>query len=354
MQKNVVIIWWTSWFWEWIAKYLLKNFPGKIKVTITWRNIQKWIEVSSKLWCYFSDDNISSVKDSDITIFSVPISSMDKSIKEIAPFLKEWSIVLDVCSIKSFTSKALKQYSPKSVIVIPSHPMFWPYIDSIASQIFVLTAEDNIKKLQIYKEICKYLENKWAIVIESDPAYHDKMMWVVQWLTHYNMFVYWETIKRLWINIEDSMNFVSPIYKLIISSVSRYMNQDTNLYSDIQMYNDENLKVHKTFIEVTKDFSKLVKNKDEKWFIEIIDWTKKYFWKNSLKWQNYTDKVIFMLSNQVELIKISIWKKVVLQSIFGPEKTEGILVKYYNNNIHLDSWEVLDLDKYYIKDSVWI
>jgi prephenate dehydrogenase len=49
---------------------------------------------------------------------------MEESIKQICPHLKENSVVLDVCSIKDFPSQALKKYSPKSVLVIPTHPMF--------------------------------------------------------------------------------------------------------------------------------------------------------------------------------------------------------------------------------------
>jgi prephenate dehydrogenase len=49
---------------------------------------------------------------------------MEKTIKDIAPSLKANSVVLDVCSIKDFPSQALKKYSPKNVLIIPTHPMF--------------------------------------------------------------------------------------------------------------------------------------------------------------------------------------------------------------------------------------
>lgn len=354
MTKNtknnyaITIVWWTSWFWEWIALYLINHFWDKVNITLTWRNIEKWNEASKKLWCNFSDDNILAVKSADITIFSVPICYMEQTIKEVAPSLKEWSIVLDVCSIKKVPSIALNKYSPKWVIIIPTHPMFWPYIDTLAWQIFVLTPEEEVKNKSEYKSLKNFLKWVSAVVIEENPEKHDKMMAVVQWLTHYNMFVYWETIKRLWIDIKDSMNFVSPIYKLVISSVSRYMNQDAKLYWDIQMYNDENLKVHKTFIEVTNEFSELIKEKDEEGFIDMIDWTKGHFWDNALKWQNYTDKIIYMLSNQIDKINSNIWKNITLQSIDSSKKVEWKLIKFEDNLLYLDSWKNYDLDKYHI------
>jgi len=44
-------------------------------------------------------------------------------------------------------------------------------------------------------------------------------MAVVQGLTHFNMFVLADTMKKVKFDIEKSFNFVSPIYKLMISSV---------------------------------------------------------------------------------------------------------------------------------------
>lgn len=79
--------------------------------------------------------------------------------------------------------------APEWVLVIPTHPMFWPYISSIASKIIVLTPEEKVKIDYRYVYLKDFLENSWATVIESSPLEHDKMMAVVQWLTHFNMFV---------------------------------------------------------------------------------------------------------------------------------------------------------------------
>jgi prephenate dehydrogenase len=122
---------------------------------------------------------------------------MEDSIKQICPHLKENSVVLDVCSIKDFPSQALKKYSPKSVLVIPTHPMFGPFISSIAGQIFVLTAEEKDKKDFRYKFLVEFLKKSSAKILEVSAKKHDRMMAVVQGLTHYDVFVFGETIKRL-------------------------------------------------------------------------------------------------------------------------------------------------------------
>jgi prephenate dehydrogenase len=44
-----------------------------------------------------------------------------------------------------------------------------------------------------------------------------------------------------------TLDFVSPIYKLMIASVSRYIGHSPELYADIQMNNEEILKIHDLF-----------------------------------------------------------------------------------------------------------
>jgi len=120
------------------------------------------------------------VKNADITILAVPIAFMEESIKNISPHLKENSVVLDICSIKEFPSKALKKYSPESVLIIPTHPMFGPYVSSIAGQIFVLTAEEKVKSDFRYKLLVDFLKKSYAKVLEVYAKEHDRMMAVVQ------------------------------------------------------------------------------------------------------------------------------------------------------------------------------
>ncbi|MCD5380859.1 prephenate dehydrogenase/arogenate dehydrogenase family protein, partial [Candidatus Gracilibacteria bacterium] len=175
---------------------------------------------------------------------------------------------------------------------------------------------------------------------------HDKMMAVVQGLTHFDFFVFGETIKRLKVDIETSLNFVSPVYKLMISSVARYMNQNPKLYSDIQMYNKENLKVHETFMQVSRDFNKYVEQEDEVSFIKTIEGTQKYFGDNAHKGQVYTDKIIFLLSKQVEQIKKNIGKKCSFENIYTGEVKEQVIKKYEEEIICLESGEELLLDEW--------
>ncbi len=347
-MKNLVIIWGSDGFGSWLAWYIKKNFKDNINLTITWRNQSKLEKTSKKIWCNFSTNNTETIKKSDITVFCVPVSKTEEIIEKYAPQLKKWSVVLDVTSIKKWPSLALKKFSPKWVLIIPTHPMFWPFVSTISWQIIVLTAEKETQKDPRYHFLKNFLEKKWAKVVEESPLEHDKMMAVVQWLTHFNMFVLAQTMRKLNFSIEKSLNFVSPIYKIMISSVGRYVSQNPKLYADIQMNNTEVLKVHKCFMKSTSIFNDFVEQKKEELFIKTIEKSKDYFAENSEKWQKYTDKIIFMLWKQSEIVEKNIWNILIFENIYTWEILKQTVKKYDNPNIYLKNGLTLNIDEYNI------
>lgn len=344
---SITIIWWSDGFGKWLANYIKSTFKSKVEITITWRDLKKLQKVSQEINCRYDIDNINAVKNADITIFAVPIWFTVETIKKVAPFIKEWAMVLDVTSIKYSPSKALRKYCKKWVFILPTHPMFWPYISNIAWQIFVLCPEKNEKYDERYIFLKKFLEENDAKVIEETPKNHDKMMAIVQWLTHFDMFVFWETVRRLKLDIKKSMDFVSPIYKIMISSVARYLNQNPKLYSDIQIHNTEVLKVHKTFMKTTNDFNKIVKEKNEKRFIKTVEKTQKYFWEETIEWQEYTDKIIYMIWEQTKKAHSKVWKQIKIENIYSKEKINWKLESFIENNLKID-WINYDLNKWNI------
>lgn len=345
---NISILWGTDGFGKWLVEYILRNFSDNVSLTVTGRNIEKWETISKKLGIKFSSDNLWAVKDADIVIYSVPISFTEEIIMQTLPYLKSWAVVADVTSIKKFTSKVMS--SRDDLIVIPTHPMFGPYISSIAGQVFVLTSDDKNKQTPEYQFVKNFLEVEKAKVIEATPEYHDRMMAVVQGLTHLNMFVVGETMKRLGFNIANSMDFISPIYKLMVSSVGRYVWQNPWLYADIQMYNDEVLGVHEAFLDTANNFHSSVKNKDYDKFCSDIVSAREFLWEeNCQDGQEYTDKVIHLMSRQLDKLQQLQWKYVELVNIYSSRKEFWILIDFSQKEIFLEGkktyklsqWEVL-------------
>lgn len=348
MKQKLVIIGWTWDFSSFIAKFLNENFWEFLDIFITWRNKESAIEVSKKIWVWYFENNLDAVKTCDIIVFWVSINKTCEVIQELWPHIKPWSVVLDITSIKKSPSEFLNKYVPKSCLVIPTHPMFWPGLKQVDGQIIVLTPEIEVKNDKRYALLKKELQKLQMKVIESTPEEHDSMMAVVQWLTHYSMFVIWKTIKRYWIDVLKTFDFVSPIYKLMISSVSRYIGQSPELYADIQMNNEEILKIHELFTNASNEFNEVVKNKDREEFVSMVLKTREYFWeKNCSMWQKYTDKIVYFLWKEINKLKENIAKEIILENIYNKNKKSWILHWFDDHNIFLND-EKLDINEWLV------
>jgi prephenate dehydrogenase len=119
-----------------IAWYL-KDFD--FDVTVTGRDTIVGKQVSEDLGIKYSDDNKKIVQNSDIVIVSVPISSTESVIEELAPFMKEGSLMIDVTSVKEGPSKKMQECLNEGVEFIPTHPVFGPRTTDLRGQIIVLT-----------------------------------------------------------------------------------------------------------------------------------------------------------------------------------------------------------------------
>lgn len=338
MKQKCLIIWGTWELWKWLWAFLKEHFSQELEVYISGRTKESAQKTAQNLWVSFFSNSLLWVQECDIIIFSVPIHNTVETIKQLAPHIKKWAIVFDITSIKKSPSEALYQYTPKECLIIPTHPMFGPSLKSIAWQIIILTPTIDISTDTRYKIFRSYLEKFQMKIIDTTPEQHDKMMAIVQWLTHYSMFVIGNTIKNYGINLNDTFQFVSPIYKLMISSVSRYIWQPAWLYADIQINNPEIQNVHQVFQTTAQQFNAIVQEEKKDDFIKLIEETRDYFWKENCElWQNYTDKIIFLLGKEKEKFQWNIGKHITIENIYSPKEISGILQEFTDTHIIIDN-----------------
>ena len=67
--------------------------------------------------------NAEAVKDSDLVIVCVPVGNLGKATAEIAPHLKAGAIVSDVGSVKGPVTREMASHLPKTVHLVPGHPV---------------------------------------------------------------------------------------------------------------------------------------------------------------------------------------------------------------------------------------
>jgi prephenate dehydrogenase len=201
----------------------------------------------------------------DVVVISVSIEATIKVIKEIGPYVKEDGLLMDLTSIKKEPVEAMLKYSKAAVI--GAHPVFGPSVKSIKNQTVVLCPARPNKWLPWIKGV---LEKNGALVRVTTAEKHDQMMSIIQGITHFSTISLAHTLKKLGINVEESLHYTSPIYKLRMDMVGRLLNQDPRLYADIEMCNPANKKAMEEYIRSTRELIGIIKRKDRDEFIRFF------------------------------------------------------------------------------------
>ena len=313
-----------------IAWYL-KDF--NFDVTITGRDAIVGNQVSKELGIKYSKNNKKIVQNSDIVIVSVPISSAESVIEELAPFMKKGSLMMDVTSVKEGPSKKMQECLNDGVEFIPTHPVFGPRTTVLKGQIIVLTP---LKKGKWYPRVYKFLEDLGMRIVETSPEHHDDMMGVVQVLTHFSYISTASAIERLKIDIKDTENYESPIYNLMIDTIARIVSQNPYLTYSIQHENKKGEKIRQALFDSMAELKDALTKEDEDEFIDIALKATKHMGDIQAA-LGRSDKAINALTEEYNVLLQSIGCEVGLKHI-------------YSDTIHVGTIKKIDLDFLYLED----
>jgi len=305
-----------------MGRFFASLFAGEgFPVVISGPNELSGRETAKKIGAEYVKDNALAVKDADIVIISVPINATLDVIKEVAPHVMAGSLLMDLTSVKEKPCEYMNKYAPKDVEVLGTHPVFGHRVGGLEGQVFVLTPVRGKKWAPYVRE---FLEEHKARVYESTPKEHDRVMAVVQGLTHFNYISVGKTLENLDFDIKESRKYSSPIYDLMLDMIGRIVGQNPELYASIQMQNPQVTKVHKVFLETASELADAVKKKDEARFIKMMKDAASNF-DDLERAMGRSDKAIHSLVSELEFLKNSIGKEICLRHIYSGARHIGIV-----------------------------
>ena len=330
-KSNMTIIGGTRGLGKWLAEHLKNNF----NIRITSRDASTGKPVAEEIGVEYSDDNIESIKDADIIVFSVPIEYMVDTIKEVAPHAPEGSLLMDVASVKTEPADALEKYAPENAEILPCHPMFGPRVPTLKRQIIVLTPIEN-RAPKWLPRVNDFLEKSECEVVFTTPNEHDKYMSIVQGLTHFSYISLASTIRKLNINVKKSRNFSSPVYTIMLDMVSRIVYQNPYLYYSIQKNNIETSNAREALIKESIYLSNLIDEGREDDFVKSVVESAKHLdgYEDALA---RSDKAISMLTQKSNVLSKSIGKEVGLKHQHSENVHLGIVKEVGSKNVILET-----------------
>ena len=197
----------------------------------------------------------------DLALISVPIESTASVISKLGPYLPQDCILSDITSIKESPLEAMLKAHQGPVVGF--HPLFGPSTSTLDKQIIVVTPGRN-------PDACQWLLDQlsaWgSIILNSTAKEHDEVMGIVQTLRHFATFAFGQFLHRKQINLQRTLEFSSPIYRLELGMVGRLFAQDPSLYAEIIFASPDRCRLLKDYLDSIQDNLEMIEKGEKELF----------------------------------------------------------------------------------------
>ena len=208
----------------------------------------------------------------DAVVVSVPIDATEQVIRAIGPRLREDAVLLDVTSIKQAPVTAMLEATRASVV--GTHPMFGPNVHSLQGQrVVVCRARGD----EWANWVVRMFEARGLSVQETTPSHHDRVMAVVQVLTHFQTQVLGLTLARIGTPLDETLRFTSPAYLMELYVTARHFAQSPELYGPIEMRNPATAHVTSAFEKAAAEVAEILGSGDRDRFRHLFDEVRDFF-----------------------------------------------------------------------------
>lgn len=171
-------------------------------------------------------------RECDVLIVSVPIDATPDVIRRVGPHVRGDGLLMDLTSLKVKPVRAMLAASTAEVV--GCHPLFGPDVPSVAGQNIVLCPGRGRKWLDW---LAGLLRDNSARVTETTPERHDRMMAIVQGLTHLDTVVMGLTLRETGMDPGELESFSTPAFRARLKMIEKVFDGSPGLYAGIIMGN---------------------------------------------------------------------------------------------------------------------
>jgi prephenate dehydrogenase len=207
-----------------------------------------------------------------VVIVSVPIGVTVSVIEKIGPHMHEDALLMDLTSLKSAPVKAMLESSVSEVI--GCHPLFGPQVDTIAGQRVVLCPARGNSWLTWLKDV---LVRSGALVVETTPEIHDRMMAIIQGLNHFNTIMIGLVLSKTGLSFSELCRFATPAFAAKIEIIQKVFCQNPTLYAEIVTMNPDIHELIEAYEQNVAELKKLIYQGSTSDIADVIEKNASFF-----------------------------------------------------------------------------
>lgn len=192
------------------------------------------------------------VRESELVLFSGPLLSTPDLIRSYAPWSSPDQLWCDIASIKAPLFEA-RAYAGVRGEVLTFHPLFagLPKAGPVSFDGRIVIVCDEVGPRG--RALVERFRANGARLVETTRRHHDRMMAVVQGLTHLNAVALGLALRKLDMTAPETEQFTTPLYRLVNAISKRVLSGNGELYAGIQVANRANLDVLQAYADALGD-----------------------------------------------------------------------------------------------------
>lgn len=236
----------------------------------------------------------------DLVLICVPLKATVAVIGRVAPYLSANTILADIASTKRESVEAMMECHAGPVVGL--HPMFGPGVGSFLGQKVMVCPG---REPDVFQWLLDLIAADGGKLVPCTPEEHDRIMVFVQAIRFFANFSLGTFLAAEGLDIEHSLEFASPLYRIEINTVNRLLAQDAALYVDILLASDERCEAIERLVKTCDRLAKLLAQGDRAALISEFETARTAFRDDAgqaLKESNHVINHLsaFLAANEVE------------------------------------------------------
>lgn len=170
--------------------------------------------------------------EAELVLVAVPISKTPEVIKSLAGQVRRGALLADVASVKSDVIEVMQTIKAK-IELVSLHPLFGSGAKSVKGKDFVAIP---VKPGKRYAALKHRLLELGARVTEMEAEDHDRLMAIIQCMTHFVLLAYLNALTSMK-DLKRAEKLRTPMFETLLDLAKAVLAGNPELYGELQVHN---------------------------------------------------------------------------------------------------------------------